>query len=203
VLKLDKKELSRRLKALSSLKQVAFLLFLCQRMMPEFRRFARDTGFDLTVYSDCLAEGWEYLGGKAGGRNYETLAKACLDSAPDTENFDHLLTSAALDTALSISYLMSFLADHDVDHIVDAAGLARDTVALFVQWIEAVHPYSLSLDKVAGHRLVQRELKRQEKDLVLLELLPTEVPAALPILRKRSTEPPGILAGELKTLTFP
>jgi uncharacterized protein YjaG (DUF416 family) len=188
-------QLTRSLKALSGLKQVAFLLLLCERMMPEFRKFAKDTGFDLTVYGDCLEEGWEYLGGKAREQNYENLAKACLESAPDTENFDDQLTSAALDTALSISYLMSFLADHAVDHIVDSVGLALDTVALFVQRTEAVAPYSLSLDRVDGHWLMQRELKRQEEDLVLLERLPSDVASVIPILRKRAKEPPEMLAG--------
>jgi len=196
----DEKKLDRRLRALPSLKQLAFLLLLCERMMPEFRRFARDTGFDLTVYIDCLEKGWEYFGGEASPHVYEALAKACIESAPDTEEFDHPLTSAALDAALSISYLMTFLLDHSVNHIVDVAGLARDTVALFVENTEAVHPYSLSLDRVAQHRLMQQELKRQEEDLVFLEHLPNDVnQAAISTLKGRSKDPPEMLQTSVGT----
>lgn len=200
MLEFDEKKLNRRLRALSSLKQLAFLLLLCERTMPEFRKFAKDTGFDLTVYRDCLEQGWECLGGKARPHVYETLARACLESAPDTEEFDHLLTSAALDAALSINHLMTFLLDHNIDHIVDAAGLARDTVDLFVQRTEAVHPFSLSLDKVARHRLMQQELKRQEEDLVFLERLPTDVnQKAIPSLKERSKRSPEMLQASAGT----
>jgi hypothetical protein len=60
----------------------------------------------------------------------EEASEECYKSAPDTERFDHPLTSAALNAALSIGLLMSFLSEGNVNNIVEAAGLARDTIAL-------------------------------------------------------------------------
>ena len=162
--------------------------------MPELLRFAKDTGLDPTVYQDCLEQGWQHLVGTTELQDYQALAKACLDSAPDTEDFDHIFTSAALDAALSIHHLMMFLSDHSVDHVAETAGLARDTVHLFVGLKEAPRPYSLTNEQLNGHRLVQRELGRQRDDLIFLENLPNDVDQEMVVrLRERSRQPPEML----------
>ena len=85
--------------------------------------------------------------------------------------FNHASVSAALNTALSIAALMNFLADKNVDHIVEAGGLACDTVALNVQAIEGISPRSLSFKEVMQHPLVQQELQQQKDDLQFLSTL--------------------------------
>lgn len=195
VLEFDSNKLKLRLGALSDFGRVAFMLLLCERMMPQLHGFAKSTGFDLSLYSKCLEQGWAYLGEKASSIGYERLAQACFDSAPDTEQFSHVLTSAALDTALSIGYLMTFLSDHNIDHAVDVAGLARDTVAMYVDRMEeAASPFSLSLEVVNRNPLVQRELQRQEDDLVFLERLPSDTSQkAISRLKELARRPPRML----------
>jgi uncharacterized protein YjaG (DUF416 family) len=194
MLEFDEKKLRHKLNGLSSLKQLSFLLLLCERAMPQLLLFAEDTGLDPTVYQDCLQQGWQHLAGTTGLHDYPALAKACLDSAPDTEDFNHIFTSAALDAALSIHHLMTFLSDHNVDHVAEAARLARDTAHLFVVLKEAPRPYSLNNEQVNVHRLVQRELRRQQDDLIFLENLPNDVHQEIVVtLRERSRQPPEML----------
>jgi uncharacterized protein YjaG (DUF416 family) len=195
MLEFNEKNLERRLSALSARKQAAFLLLLCERMMPEFRQFASEVGLDLTVCRDCLECGWEYLAGNPSTHDYLALAEACLRIAPDTEDHDHVLTSAALDAALSLNDLMIFLSDQKIDHIVEAASLARDTVFLYLRCTQGPGLDSLSLEDENRHPLMQRELKRQEEDLVFLECLPSDVDEKLiPSLRERSKRRPEMLA---------
>ena len=66
---------------------------------------------------------------------------------------------------------MNFLSDHNIYHIVEAAGLACDTVALYVQRTEAVSPLSISFEEVMRHPLMQRALLRQEEDLSFVSSL--------------------------------
>lgn len=168
-------ELKRGLNGLSISKKLAFMLLLCERMMPAFKKFSADTGFDISRYQECLEQGWVYLNDKSHLAGYEEASQECYENAPDTEEFDHLLTSAALNAALSIGLLMGFLSDHNIDHIVEAAGLALDTVALYAQAAEAVSSLSPSFDEVMQHPLVQQELVRQEEDLKFLSSLPSDV----------------------------
>lgn len=172
MLRFDEMALRHNLGALSKPKQIAFMLLLCERMMPGFQKFSTDTGYDVFHYRQCLDNAWTYLDGRP---NPEEMSQECLEGAPDTEEFDHPLTSAALNAALSIGALITFLSEYDVDHIVEAAELARDTVALYVQGVKAAFPLSLSSEEVMRHPFTQRELQRQAEDVAFLASLPEAI----------------------------
>jgi len=177
--------LKRSLSSLSKDRQLVFMLLLCERMMPGLNRFAGETGFNSSFYRKCLDDAWLYLAGNGNLPNYDEVAEKCLDGAPDTEEFDHPLTSAALNAALSVGAMMRFLADSNVDHVVEAAGLVRDTVALYAQSIVAAPPRSLGFTEIMEHPLVQQELQRQSDDLRFVESLSTGVPEEMiPLIRE-------------------
>jgi uncharacterized protein YjaG (DUF416 family) len=169
---LDDSATQRRLRALSSARQLAFALLVCERLMLALQRFGKDTGFEISRYRNGLELAWESLNGSRDTRKYEPASRYCFEGAPDTENFTHPLISDALSAALSISELVGFLADHGVEHIVETIRLARDTAAMRVQ---AGQPIAVSLDDVMKHDFVQQELRRQEEELSFAESLPDDV----------------------------
>jgi len=59
----------------------------------------------------------------------------------------------------------------NVDHVVEAAQLTRDTAALNAEY-NNVATRSLSLSETMAHRFVRQELQRQGEDLKYLESLP-------------------------------
>lgn len=130
----DKDVLRQRLSRLSIPKQLAFMLLLCERMLPALEAFSADTNRPYSVCKECVGKGWMHLTGSLAADGYQELSKACREVAPDTEDFGHHpLTSAAGDAALSIANLVEFLSTHDVDQIVNAAALAYDTVDMYLQ----------------------------------------------------------------------
>jgi len=194
---LDAPRLKQELERLPRGRQVAFALLLCERMVPALEKFAREAGFDGCRYREGLDSVWRYLDKGGSSSNYAQLAERCLDHAPDTEEFDHPLTSAALNAALSIAATISFLADDDVDHVVEAAGLARDTAALYAQATEATPPRSLSLEEVMRHPLMQQELRQQKQDLEFVDTLPRDDSQRLiSLLKDRAAKTPAILPSE-------
>jgi uncharacterized protein YjaG (DUF416 family) len=189
--------LKRELTSISRNRQLAFALLLCERMMPDLDRFSIDTGFDGAIYRKFLDEAWLHLAGIGSLSSFDEVAKECLDRAPDTEEFDHPLTSAALNASLSVAALMGFLSDFDVTHIAEIAGLARDTPALYAQSIEANRPRSLGFTKIMEHPLVQKELRRQAEDLTFLKFLPTDVAEEIvPLIKARAGRPPTLPISE-------
>jgi uncharacterized protein YjaG (DUF416 family) len=177
---------------LSKEKQLAFALLLCERMVPALNRFANETGFDNSIYRERLEDAWCYLKQGTSPSTSAEVAEQCLDHAPDTEEFNHPLTSAALNAALSLAATMSFLADGDINHVVEAAGLARDTAALHAQGTGANPPRSLNFEEVMRHPLVQHELRQQVEALEFLTALPTDVSqqTAAPIKERAARTPP-------------
>jgi uncharacterized protein len=188
MMELDSTALNNRLESLSTRKQLAFLLFLCERMMPGLRKFGMDNGFDVSIYEYCLRIGWAWLEGTPVAANYEELSERCLNNAPDPEAFNHSLTSAALDAALSIGTMLSFLSDKKTDHVIEVAELARDTIALYVQQTNSNPPISLTVDCVMSHHLMQQELRQQAEILELLESHSRELdPILIDRVKERAT----------------
>ena len=190
----DKITLKTKLQSISRKKQLGFALLLCQRMMPALDQFANETHFKNSLYNKCLAIAWHEVTESTDNYEYEKLAKECFDNAPDTEDFESTLTSASLNTTLAISALMSFLATSDVDLLVEAAMLARDTVALYAQTIEVSAPESLTSQQVVEHPLVQNEMRQQMGDLEFLEALETNSSTEMwRCLRRRARETSALL----------
>jgi uncharacterized protein YjaG (DUF416 family) len=195
--RLDESWLRQEIEHLTKGKQLSFALLLCERMVPALEEFAREVDFDGSFYRDGLDGAWQYLEKEGASSNYSEMAEKCLDLAPDTEEFSHPLTSAALNAALSIAATISFLADHDVDHVVEAAGLTRDTAALYAQAIETTPPRSLGFDEIMKHPLVQRELRQQAEDLEFLQALPADdTQRLISLLKERAAGTPGLLPPE-------
>ncbi len=193
----DGHNLRQRLCALPIPKQLAFMLLFCERMMPQRLAFARSTGFGIGIYRECLDRGWLFLVGRREPGGYESWAKICVDNSPDTEDFQHSLTSAALDATLSIADLMSFLSDSNIDHIIEAAGWARDTAFMYVEGTEHYDSTKVGLEQIDHYPMVQRELRRQLEDLKFVESLSEGINhEALTALRERSRRAPGILETE-------
>src|SRR5262245_42824948 len=103
--------LREALGALSVPRQVGFMLLLCERAMPPLRKFSVDTGFDISLALVCVDVGWNSLANLSRDTSYKLLAERVFESAPDTEDFRHGLTSAALDATICIGSLLSFLSD--------------------------------------------------------------------------------------------
>lgn len=152
---------SAQLVALSKDEAVQYLIFQCARMMYCLEKFAQDTHFDISEYQRCMNAAWLYLEGNSSEISFEAASQRCFDSAPDTEVFNHDLTSVALSACLGIGMLMEFIHSNDRVLVVDVNQLVFDAVALHLQATEAPYPLSLQNDEIFGHQKMQREVALQ------------------------------------------
>jgi uncharacterized protein YjaG (DUF416 family) len=163
-------------------KKLAFMLVLCERLIPAMDQFARETGHDGAIFRECLDKAWCHLAGNGGAFNWSKLSQQCLRRVPDTEDIDHPLTSEALDAALAIEAMVSFLADGDIDHVIEARDLARDTATFCARNIDGEDV------------LMQQELQRQVKDLQFLQSLPATISLrVIPRIKKHAGSMPALL----------
>ena len=166
------------------------MLLLCERAIPALRKFGVDTGFDISPSLKCLEIGWNFLGDIPLLTRYDELAESVLKSAPDTEDFVHELTSAALNATLCVSCLMRFLSDRTLDSASEAAKLASDTVDLYVQRAEP----TILPENIINHPLMQRELSCQADDLDELRSLTMDSgEELLSFLKDRAKQTPPLL----------
>lgn len=179
VLEFDRANLRGMLQHLAPWKQAAFALSICERLLPNYVAFARETSWGSPeTIQKCLSTAWRRLSDGSTQIRLSEAADACDAAAPDTESFQSKYTSAALDAALSVANMMRVLNEFDTEKVLEIAESAYDTVGLFVSQTDTASIVTAEDRKrVLEHPLVQNELRRQCEDLNLLSRLDGEFSA--------------------------
>lgn len=149
----------------SKTQQLLFSLLVCERMASGLTLFGQETGFDVTLYRNCLDACWTYAENGTPIADAEILAGCCFNQAPDTEDFSHPLVSAALDAAVSIGWLLNFVCDGSLAHVVEIVRSSIDTVFLYIQGAVLPPSGDNDLAVIFGHPLMQIELAGQIADI--------------------------------------
>ena len=180
-------ELKKKLVKLPFWKQLVFLLIVCQRLIPSFRAFAAETGFQgQTQLTSLLSKAWNSLSNGISSIDLSSEAALAESIAPDTEDFDSVLVSSALDAAVATSLLMKAFTDQQTDTIVEAVTLVRDSVDMYVQELEDMDPAAPDLEEIIlGHELMQMELIRQREDLEFLSTLDDEISVSMTAVKNK------------------
>ena len=187
VLEFDRENLRGVLQRLAPWKQAAFALSICERLLPNYVAFVRETSWGRAeTIEKCLSAAWRRLNDGSTQIRLSEAADACDAAAPDTESFQSKYTSAALDAALSAANMMRVLNELDTDKVIEIAESAYDTVELFVSQTDTASIVTTEDRKrILEHPLVQNELRHQREDLNLLSGLDGEFSAHESLLRNK------------------
>jgi uncharacterized protein len=183
--------LLQRLQTLTPWGQLAFLLSITERLIPNYIAFqAHHHWGELEVLLHALELGWRHLAGQVAPRGeLEAWLERCDQVTPHTADFQDGYISPGLDAACCCEYVLRFLLEGKPSHVADAASLARDTVDMHVQDLEDFSSRDPQLEeKILQHPLMQRELQRQREDLDLLAPM-TPSPSAVEQLTRRWRNP--------------
>ena len=148
--------------------QLAFALSCAERLFPNYRAFVREQGGgDADALRCALDMGWDIL----ENQNIERTTLYDLDervraAEPETEDFNSILVSSALDAAAAAGLMLGFIDKGDRSTVVEIAALSRESVDMFVRAHLVAQCSGSELERrVAEHPLMQAELRRQHDDL--------------------------------------
>jgi len=164
----NEKALLKAIKGVPWKAQLAFALSCAERLYPNYLAFVKQQSWgEPSVLRAALDLGWSVLEGHASDlSDLKSLGDAVQRAEPETEDFDTILVSSALDAAASAGLVLQFLKDRNARVVVEIATLCRDTVDMFVQDVEGLTPSQPNFEeKILKHDLMQRELQRQHADL--------------------------------------
>jgi uncharacterized protein YjaG (DUF416 family) len=160
----DENELQTRLSSMDHRGLVLFGLYVAEQLLPNYRVFSREQSFgDVDTLRKAINSAWDWLDGKLiDNEEVESMIDACESVTPDTEDFNSLYVSAALDAANSIANVLRLLLDSDSELAFEIGTFGRDTVDLYVQEIERMPANSVDLEeRIRLHPLMQREIAGQ------------------------------------------
>jgi len=151
--------------------KIIFALLTCEKLYSNYVFFSKATNWG---NSATLLMGtslvYQYLIHDL--YNLEAIKQAIIDVdnvTPDTEDFPGILTSFALDACTSVHSTLKFLVDRNVEHLIDVATYARDTVYMFLQETLSANLVSSDIEyQIENDKLLIAEKTRQ---FSLIEIL--------------------------------
>lgn len=164
--------LKERLINLENKGQLAFGAVCCERLLPNYLAFQKDTGWgDINLVREALDCVWASISGNLRSpQEIRNISASCEAAAPSSDDFQSLYVTSAQDVCFAVCGLLDYLLENDVDKIVQVATYAIDSVDLYVQEIENMVPNDPRLEqKILSHSLMQRELMQQEENLKAIE----------------------------------
>jgi uncharacterized protein len=186
----DRHEVQRCLNKMAYESTYAFGLSCAERLWGNYKQFSTETKWgDASRLRFILDNLWLFLGGQVSGEDISRYREECESLMPETEDFQTILVSSALDAASAALLLIDSLPDQDRASIGDISSLCIDTVDMFIQEELDLQPSDPVLEtRILEHELMQRELTVQRLDLnqLLVEPISQE---NISVYRSRWKEP--------------
>jgi uncharacterized protein YjaG (DUF416 family) len=167
ILELDPAELTRRLGELPERGRLAFGALLLERSLPNFFRFACETGAPGgAMLRAAQAKIWGLLEEAKAKPFRDVTSSACESFAPDTEERNSLYTSSALDAVTIACNVLDYLESGQTTLLVESNALRRDSIDMFLQLSSKVDSDAADFEtQLLHHPLMQEEFGFQRADL--------------------------------------
>ena len=158
-------EISQLLNLLSHKAKVLFAALTSERLYPHYVIFEeRNNWGDSQLLQEALSVIYQYLIDEnlITDEEIKDITTRIELVTPDTEDFDGIVTSFALDACTSLCSTLDFIISRNDDDILDVATYSRDTVYAFVQEKEQFSTLDPSGDIQTEHDdFMVREKQRQ------------------------------------------
>ena len=171
-------EALNKLKLMDISKQSAFAYLICERLYPNYVDFSNKYGFGEPL---ILRNAINYLYNNLFESNLykiNFILKEVDKNTPDTENFQTVMVSPALDACTAIQDCLYFLVDNNFSRIINISTYATDTVSVIIQENENLdfNTDENFQQKIDHHLLMQKEVAIQIGTISYLEKISSLLP---------------------------
>jgi uncharacterized protein YjaG (DUF416 family) len=178
-------EALNKLKQLDFSKQAAFAYLICERLYPNYVDFSNKYGFGEPI---ILRNAINYLYNNLFESNIDKInffLKEVDKNTPDTEDFETVMVSPALDACTAIQDCLYFLVDNNFSRIINISTYAADTISVFIQEKESIDFVTDEKfqQKINHHPLMQKEVAMQIGTISYLEKISSLLPIDIDTLR--------------------
>lgn len=167
----DEKQILEELNDISEVHRIAFAASCCERMLPNYKKFVEVENWgDYESFRKFLNQIWGHIIGNYLKEEYvmNSMDK-CFEIGPDSEDFESVYTSYAIDLGSAIYHTLKYCLTTDIKNLLAVANAAISTVDLFVQEKYNMDPNDPNLEfKICNDELMQTEIIMQRDDLKLL-----------------------------------
>lgn len=162
-------DISNLLRLLSFEKRVAFGALICEKLYPNYNHFSDVTSFgnpDILQNAISIIFQSIYRNDLFSDEDLQNVIDEIESITPNTEDFDTILVSFALDACTSILSTLYFIQNGEVENIIDAATYARDTVDMYIQERDNLMINDNLLEEKIENDILMRREKKRQKDVI-------------------------------------
>jgi len=160
-----------QLRAIKFANQLAFAYLICERLYPNYVYFSKNFSFgNVDVLRESINCTKDII--IAGGINKDKILQAINDvniNTPDTEDYQTIFVSSALDASCSIIETLEFSLDREFERLSTISTFATDSVYMFVQSRDNLDFASSNFERdILNDPLMLREISIQKKVISFL-----------------------------------
>lgn len=162
-------DISNLLRLLSFEKRVAFGALICEKLYPNYNHFSDVTSFgnpDILQNAISIIFQSIYRNDLFSDEDLQNVIDEIESITPNTEDFDTILVSFALDACTSILSTLYFIQNGEVENIIDTATYARDTVDMYIQERDNLMINDNLLEEKIENDILMRREKKRQKDVI-------------------------------------
>jgi uncharacterized protein YjaG (DUF416 family) len=162
-------EIEQSIKKLTDKGKILFAILTCEKLYPNYVVFSGKQNWG---NPEVLKEGISLI--------YQVIIKDDLFNeheikdiinslnlvTPDTEDFESILVSFALDACTSLFSTLHYMINKDPEYILDVATYARDTVDMYIQEKDDMNSLDPSIDIQIEHDDFMIQEKQRQRDLI-------------------------------------
>lgn len=164
-----REEIKQDLVRLEDMKPLLFAALICERLYPNYLYFHSVFNWgDPGVLREAIKIIFQSVIKKDLFEKEEILAmiEAVELITPDTNEFQEIYASFALDACTAVSSTLNYIIDQELEHIVDVAIYARDTVDMFIQERDDIHLFTINSEiRISSDPLMIHEKTRQKDSI--------------------------------------
>jgi uncharacterized protein len=165
-------EISRLLKPLSFQNRLIFGALTCEKLYPNYEYFSQNTSWgNGQILQNAISVIYQsvFRNDLFSEVEIQNLIDEVEGITPDTEDFEGILVSFALDACTSVLSTLNFIIDSETENIVDVATFARDTVDMYIQERDDLDANDKMIEiKIEQDIFMQKEKQRQYSVIKLL-----------------------------------
>jgi hypothetical protein len=159
--------------SLSTMKKLAFLILLFDRMLPELHSYFLASGRDFSVIQQARERFWRLLSGDETFASWSELRETILDLLPDSEDDGSAAAQFARYAGLVAADIAGLVDDGQDSHVTEPIEYALESIYATATSGMQVLVYNRTVEEaVRKHPLMQKERKREEDDVTFLGNLP-------------------------------
>jgi uncharacterized protein YjaG (DUF416 family) len=148
-------------------KKILLCLLLSERLIENYDFFSKRYNYgNVNILKKTIDDLFSEVESNISRYNVEDLISKIEEVTPDTEDYETIYVSFALDACTSIISTLQYINDKNDDNVVDVVLYSRDTVDMFIQEKDDLNLSPIEVNEYIEKDIFMKNEKKYQAELI-------------------------------------